>query len=496
MRNHATLSHRGLQGIAQRLVLALLAALAGCAPVGPDYRDPGTTVRDSFANARQSDLSGKKIDVLWWRGFHDPQLTRLIELAMARNLDLRIATTNLQQARALRFLANLDLYPIVTSNVSHTNILRSTAQFGGNSAIKRDVDYFNAGFDATWELDFFGRIRRSIEARSAEVDAADANRRDVIVSLAAELARNYVELRGTQNRLAVARKNAANQDASLKLTQVRLESGRGTRLDTARASEQLYTTLATIPPLEAEILRTIYRISVLTAQQPDTLVKVLEPPKPIPDAPKIVMIGKPAELLRRRPDIRIVERNLAAATARIGVSVADLFPRVRFNGSFAFQAQDFTRLVGSGGTGAYQFGPSIQWAAFDLLRVQGNIAAAEADADAQLADYQRTVLRALEETENALVEFGRQQARREYLRQAATDSETAARLARLRYENGVADFLAVLDAERRLLESQDRLAETETNTATALVAVYKALGGGWESATPPEPLDLPDIPGG
>ncbi|HSS45843.1 MAG TPA: efflux transporter outer membrane subunit, partial [Burkholderiales bacterium] len=323
-----------------------------------------------------------------------------------------------------------------------------------------------------------------IEAQLAEVEAAEATRRDVIVSLIAEVARNYFELRGTQHQLDVALKNATNQHETLNLTLILLEGGQGTELDTSRAREQWNSTLATIPLLQAAVQRAIYRLSVLTGQQPQALLAEFLEPAPLADYSKPITIGKPDELLRRRSDIRFAERSLAAATALIGVATADLFPRVTFIGNAAFEANTFSGL-GNSGSGTYSFGPSIRWAAvFDYGRVRARILAADARAEANLARYERTVLTALEETENALVDFGRQRARRDYLRAATEASEKAAVLARQRYQEGATDFLTVLDSERRLLEAQENLAQSETNTATALVAVYKALGGGWEIEQP------------
>jgi multidrug efflux system outer membrane protein len=455
-------------------------ALAGCA-VGPDYVPPQAPQPQNFINSAQPGVSTDATETRWWRGFRDAELSHLVERAMAHNLDLRIAAANLREARALRLQAEFDLFPTVTAAVSHTDNKRSTAQFRGFTA-NRKTAYFTTGFDATWELDFFGRVRRNIEASTAELEAAEANRRDVMVSVAAEIARNYFELRGTQHRLAVARKNADNQRATLDLTVLLLEAGRGTELDTSRAREQLNTTLASIPPLEAAVRRAMYRLSVLTGQPPSALGKTLEVAKALPSAPRLVRIGTPEALLRRRPDIRIAERSLAASTAQIGVAVADLFPRVTFNGNVALQARTLGSL-GTPGSDSYTFGPSIRWAAFDIGRVRARVRAADARAEADLARYEQSVLISLEETENALSDFGLQQARRDFLRDAAANSEKAAGLARLRYEDGITDFLTVLDAERRLLEAQDQLAQSETAAATALVAVYKALGGGWENAT-------------
>ena len=451
-------------------------ALTACAPVGPDYHRPEVFVPKQFVNATTVLLNSKSTEIRWWEAFNDRLLNELVEEGLRSNPDLRIATANLREARALRSESQFDLFPTVTANAFSTVIQRSQGIFGFRNG---DFNLINTGFDATWELDFFGRIRRSIEARTAEAENFEAQRRDAIVSLVAELARNYFELRGTQHQMEVAKKNAGNQAATLKYTVARLNGGQGTALDTARAEEQLNSTLATIPPLESRIRRAIHRLAVLVGKTPGQLYSRLENSEPLPLAPAIVNISNPATLLQRRPDIRAAEQTLAATTASIGVVTADLFPRVTFVGNVALEARSFAGLGAAGGN-TYSFGPSIRWAAFDLGRVWTQLKAVKARKESDLAFYEKTVLRALEETENSLVEFGQLQGRRNFYRSAVAAGEKATRLARLRYQDGVSDFLAVLDAERRLLESQDRLAQTETDTATALVAVYKALGGGWE----------------
>lgn len=458
----------------------LLLFVSGCA-VGPNYQEPKTQVLDSFTQGSQKDLSAEQVETLWWHKFNDEKLNHLIEIAVSKNHNLRIAVARLREARALRKESKFDLFPIVTSGASYTNQRLSQAAF---PVPERDVEIYNAGFDATWELDFFGHVRRSIEARSAEVGAEEANRRDVLVSLFSEVARNYFELRGAQNQLEVARRNAENQRQTLDFTESRLEGGAGTKLDVSRARAQLNLTLSIIPPLEATIQRTIHRLSVLTGQQPSALVPELSEPLPLPQLPQLVSIGKPEDLLRRRPDIRIAERNLAAATARIGIATADLFPRVTFFGNVALESNSFSGL-GDSGSDIFSFGPRIFWAAFDLGRVKARIKASDARAEGQLAAYELTVLTALEETENALVDFGREKARLNYLRESAEASENAAQLARQQFKGGVADFLTVLDTQRTLLAAQDLLAQSETRTATALIAVYKSLGGGWEEVEEP-----------
>jgi multidrug efflux system outer membrane protein len=295
----------------------------------------------------------------------------------------------------------------------------------------------------------------------------------------AEVARNYFELRGAQHELEVARQNAESQRETLVIVTEKLGADIATQLDAARARTQLESTLASIPPLEAFIKRVIYRLGTLTGQPPAALEPELSAVAPLPTLPVLVNIGKPEDLLRRRPDIRAAERSLAAATAFIGVETADLFPRITFNGNLSLESSTLSGLD-KAGADTYSFGPRISWAALDLGRVHARIKAAGARSEAQLAAYERTVLIALEETEGALVEFGSAQARRDHLRASVRAAEEAVALANQRYESGIADFLTVLDAQRTQLAIEDQLAQSETGTATALVTVYKALGGGWE----------------
>lgn len=462
-------------------IVALAAAwiAAGCA-VGPNYQPPKTAAPPRFAYGAQPGLTTNEPVAAWWRSFHDDELTKLVGWAASSNLDLRVATANLLQARALRLGAKADFLPVINGVASYNNIKYSEAALFDFSGAPRQQELYDIGFDATWELDIFGRIRRSYAASVEAVQGAESARRGIFVSVAAEVARNYFELRGGQNELAVLNRNADNQNETLKLTQARLDAGSGTDLDVARARAELNNTLAEIPPVESSIAHATHRLGVLTGRQPEALADELRAPGAAPVLPELVDIGDPSRLLRRRPDIRAAERNLAAATSQIGVAVADLFPRVTFNGAVGLEATSFRGLTGPG-TDTRSFGPSITWAALDYGHVRSRIAAARAAANAQLAQYEETVLTSLEETENALVDFGRARARRDYLVESVKASQAAATLARSRYDNGATDFLTVLDAERVLLEAQDQLARTQTDTATALVAVYKALGGGWEN---------------
>ncbi len=456
-----------------------IAVLSACT-VGPDYTPPITDAGSAFANAGKLEFSEQSVETAWWKLFEDHELTDLVDQTVQHNRNLQAARANLREARALYMDAGLNLAPTVTSHANYTAQKRSLGMLNNLNYAPRELKLYSAGFDAFWEIDFFGRVRRNVEASADEVEVQEADLRDLGVSLIAEVARNYFELRGLQQQWAVAKKNAENQAQTLAITRVRFEGGRGTELDISRAAAQLDSTLSTLPSLDSLIHQAMHRLSVLTGQLPGTLTKKLSQLAPLPKIPNTIHIGRPAELLRRRPDIRIAERALAAATARIGVATADLFPKVTFVGTLSLEASTLSG-VGGVGSDAYSAGPRISWAALDLGRVYARIKAADARAEASLAQYEQTVLNALEETENALVNYNRERSRRELLISAAQASAKAHELAHLRFNEGASDFLVVLDAELRLLQDQAYLSQSETATATALAALYKALGGGWES---------------
>ncbi|MEQ1621510.1 MAG: efflux transporter outer membrane subunit [Methylococcales bacterium] len=458
--------------------LLSLTILTACS-VGPDHKTPTTELPATFLNADPHDFSTKNIEVAWWKLFNDAELTGLVDQTLAHNFDLKTAEANLLEARSLYIEAGLNLLPTVTSHGNYTEQKRSLAALNNRAFVPRELKLFNTGFDAFWEIDLFGRVRRNVEANSDEVDAQDASLRDLKVSLIAEVARNYFQLRGLQAQLAVVKKNVDNQSRTLEITNIKLENGRGTELDSARASAQLETTRANIPPLQSAINQAIHRLGILTGQLPGALTQKLAQPAPLPKMPEIIPVGNPADLLRRRPDIRVAEMTLAASTARIGVATADLFPRVTFVGTISLEAATLSG-IGAVGSETFSVGPKISWAALDLGRVYARIKAADAHAEASLAQYQQTVLNALEEAENTLTAYNQERARTEILRAAANAGEKAQTLAQLRFNEGIDDFLTVLDTEQRLLQDQNQLAASETASATTLVALYKALGGGWE----------------
>jgi outer membrane protein, multidrug efflux system len=466
--------------VARHMGATAVLLLAGCA-VGPNYHRPDTPVDAHFTNAGESGFTEGDAVQSYWIGFGDPILTGLIENALAHNKDLSIAAANLHAARAAKRLAGFDLYPTATLAGSYTHNLDSQQELPGYDEYQRHFDTAQAGFDGLWELDLFGRVRRNVEAARGDVGAAAATFQDARVSVIAETARNYFILRGLQDQLALTERNADNQLSTLKLTQTRLEAGRGNQLDVSRAEAQWQTTLASIPTLQASTATTRYRLSVLTGQQPTALDQLLSPQAPLPALPGLSAIGTPEQLLRRRPDVRVAERRLAAATARVGVAMGDLFPKVTLLGEAGYLAPKFGDF-GQSEARFFTVGPGITWAAFDLGRVRARIGSARDQTDAALGAYQSAVLGALEDTEGALINYGHSQTRREALRVAAAASDKAADLARRRFEGGLIDFLEVLDAERTALSAELLLSQSRTDAATSLIAVYKALGAGWEAA--------------
>jgi outer membrane protein, multidrug efflux system len=472
----AAKGRRLMDGVAAGAMLAA-AILAGCA-VGPNYHRPATPVDGQFANAGEPGLAAGETVDQYWTGFADPLLNSLVEDALAHNKDLAVAEANLRAARAIRRLTGFDQFPTVTLAGSYTHNLDAQQQLPGYTKNEREFDTAQGGFDGLWELDLFGRVRRNVEAARADVGASEATLRDARVSVIAEVARDYFVLRGLQDQLTLTERNADNQLSTVKLTRTRLEAGRGNELDTSRAEAEWQTTLASIPSLQATVATTIYRLSVLTGRQPVALSERLSPQAPSPDLPALNAIGTPEQLLRRRPDVRVAERRLAAATARIGVATGDLFPKVTMVGEVGYLAPTFGDF-GQGEARFFSAGPSITWAAFDLGRVRARISSAKAQTDAAFAAYEGAVLNALEDTEGTLITYGRSQSRRAALQVAAAASDKAADLARRRFQGGLIDFLEVLDAERTALSAELLLSQSRTDAATSLIAVYKALGAGW-----------------
>jgi outer membrane protein, multidrug efflux system len=452
------------------------ALLASCA-VGPDYQPPATPPATIISDDAKS-FAATKPAAEWWNEFEDPALDGLVRRAIAGNLDLRVAIARVREARALFADAKLDRFPRVTTDASYS---RSDAQVPGFSSSRVNVESADIGFDAAWEIDLFGHVQRGIEASAADTGAAEADARDAEVTVTAEVARNYFELRGAQQRRVVAESNAKTQRETLRLTQLRRDIGRGDPVDYESARARLNAIEATIPIFVTAETQARYRLAVLVGERPGALDAQLgpqsTPPRPFV---KPLPIGDASAFLRRRPDVQAAERRLAAQTARVGVATADLFPRVRVTGFIGLLSGDVSSLFAHGAE-AWSVGPAVTWPGLDFGGAKARLRAAEARSDVSLASYDQTVLRAVEDLEDALVAYRQQQTQIRSLAQQVDASRRAADLARLRYKEGTVDFLVLLDAQRTQLSAEDALSVAETAANTDVVAIYKALGGGWTS---------------
>jgi len=460
----------------KRLIAGASAVLLlGACAVGPRYHAP-EQASPAIANASAAGFETRTPDGTWWHEFGDPTLDGLMTRALSSNLDLRIAIDRVRAARAVFVERNFDYAPHVTANGAY---VKSREQVPGFGSSRADIESASLGFDAAWELDLFGHVRHSIEAARAEVGAEQAGLEDATVTVAAEVARNYFELRGTQRRLSVARENLSREQQSLELTELREQAGRGAELDVARSRARLKATAATIPPLEAAEKQSGYRLAVLLGQRPGSLEAELAPAA-VPVYAKALPIGDPTELLRHRPDVRVAERQLATATARIGIATADLFPRVSVTGFVGFLSGDVRRLFGTTpglDTRAWSVTPSVSWPALDLGSVHARLRATRAQADGTAANYEKVVLMALEDAENSFLGYRKHREQLAILSEQADASRRAAELADIQYREGVADYLTLLDAERTQLDAEDSVAQAETAVNVAVIAIYKALGG-------------------
>jgi len=452
--------------------------LAGCVTVGPDYAAPA--VAPATLHAAAAPVYSTEAPVAtWWAQFDDPVLEQLVHGALADNRDLRVAVARVQQARAVFVERRLDQAPHVTSAASYDRRLQPDDSAGGDRALS---ERYQLGFDAGWELDLFGRQRRAAEAARADLDAEWANLADAQVLVAAEVARNYFELRGAQKRVAVAQQTLANLRDTQKLTETRWELGAGSELDVQSSRARLKAIEADIPLLEVAQAQSRHRLAVLLGQRPEALEGLLAP-REVPAFARALPLGDTRELLRQRADVRAAERRLAAATARVGVATADLFPRLSLSGFVGFLGGDASGLV-SGSNKAWSLTPSLSWAAFDFGTVKARLRASKAEADGVAAQYEQAVLLALEDTENALTRYAKQQARLAIIAEQAQAARRAGQLAEIRYREGSEDFLTLLDAQRTRLQADDALAAAEAEVNVSVVAVYKALGGWGQAAQP------------
>jgi len=468
------------------LILGLaLVVLGGCFAVGPDYQKPDVPVPAEWSRELRAGLKLGQPDperlARWWSTLNDSDLTDLIERAVQGNRDLDRARARIREARARRGLAAAELFPWIDGTGSAVT-RRSSEQTGTGER----TELYALGFDASWEIDVFGGVRRAVEAADADIEARQADYDDVLVSLLGEVAVNYVELRTFQARRQVAENNLQTQAQTLQLTEWRLEAGLVSRLDVEQAKTNLENTRSQLPSLRSGIERAKNRLALLLGVPPGNLEGQLTVPKPIPVTPLEVAVGLPAELLRRRPDVRGAERDLAAQTARIGVATADLYPKFTLPGTIGLEALAAHNLFRSGSRVASIAG-TFSWPIFHGGAIRQNIEVQDALQEQALAKYEAVILTALEDVENALVNYAEEQQRRTALTRATEAAQVAAALARNQYASGLSDFQSVLDSERSLLSFQEQLVQSDGQVVSNLISLYKALGGGWTPARPAQP---------
>ncbi|HVC18301.1 MAG TPA: efflux transporter outer membrane subunit [Rhodanobacter sp.] len=500
-----------------------LSLLGGCT-VGPNFHVPGAFSPASWFTGRPPPKAPSQPVVLpvsttWWTLFNDPELTKLEQRVAAQNLDVRVATLRLAESRAQRNMTAGNMFPTLNGNASYTREQASkkgvfSALGGGSPASAasgagagttasgasgagggggipgsslQPFDLFQYGFDSVWQIDLWGQVRREIESANATIEATAAQRRAVLLTALAEVARDYIDLRGTQRQLQIARQNLQTADQLLKLTRERAAGGLTTDLDVANARAQRATIAAEIPQLEQQESVSINALSLLLGEPPNALRGELATPKPVPPIPPAVPVGLPGELLRRRPDIQQAEAKLHAATADVGVAVSDFFPQISLSGSVslqALQAKDLANWAAS----TYAFGPSITLPIFQGGQLRAQLTLRKAQQKEAALTYQKTVLQAFHEVDNALTAYDAEQRRRAHLVNAVKQNKAALSLAQQRYRQGIANYIEVLDAERSLLSAQQTLATSTATVSTDLVAIYKALGGGWQTAFPHHPV--------
>ena len=488
---------------------ALVPLIVGACTVGPNFDPPEWLSPASWFAKKAEPIPpepskpvAEPIDPNWWNLFNDPILTGLERRVASENLDVQVATVRIAESRAQLGVVGAAQFPTFNANGSYTRqkasdvgvFSNSPTALGANGASGSTTggirsrhlnpfDVYQVGFDASWELDLWGKVRRSVESAAASVVASNEARRATLLSSLAELARDYIQLRGRQAELRIAHENLRTAQQSLQLTQQRALGGVTTDLDVAQAAAQVRTTAAQIPPLEQQESELINAISFLLGQPPNALQEELAPPKPVPPVPPRVPVGLPSELARRRPDIREAEAQLHAATADIGVAVANFYPSVALTGSVGLQSLQPWKMFNIN-AGNYAFGPGITVPIFEGGQLRATLELRKAQQQEAAINYQKTVLSAWHDVDNALTAYQTEQARRDQLIQAVAQNQRALGLAQSRYQDGVADFLQVLTAQQNLLSTQQQLAISTTNVSNNLVALYKALGGGWETELP------------
>jgi multidrug efflux system outer membrane protein len=456
-------------------VVVVSIILSGCT-VGPDFKKPQPQMPQAWLPPTSQPTTSQSIATneppqiaTWWTNFNDPHLDSLVTAAIETNLDIKQAEARIREARASRGVTASNLWPTLNANGSYSRV----------GAASKSSDLYQAGLDAAWEIDIFGGTRRAVEAADASVLAAVEDRRDVQVTLTAEVAIDYLNLRGSQRQIIIAQENLDSERRTADLTRRVFRAGFSSGLDVANAEAQVATTASVIPALEAQERQSIYALSVLLARPPAALVDELSNVQPIPTTPPIIPVGLPSDLLRRRPDIRRAEANVHASNAQIGAAVAQLFPQFSLTGSFGYASSQLKNLP-QWRNSVWSVGPAVNWPIFEAGKIESNIDLQKALHDESFFAYTQTVLTALEDVENSLIAYEKEQEHRRFLAEAVDANQRAVDISTQLYTQGQTDFLNVLSAERSLFATQDALVQSDLAIATDLVSLYKALGGGWE----------------
>ncbi len=474
--------------------MLLATLLTGCM-IGPDYKRPETTAPESWHKPTPEKVEAEPIAIdEWWTVFEDEILTDLMRQAATNNLDLKTAFSRIDEATALRGIAKGDYWPQIDGTGGATaNRLDDVS--GGSLAQDRTPNLYSVGLDASWELDFWGRIRRSVRSADASLQASVEDYRDTLIILYSEIANSYLGIRELQMRIALAKGNVKSQKDTLKLTQGRYDAGLVPEMDVHQSNLNLSRTESAVPAMRQGLAAAINRLAVLTGQTPTMILSQVGHRDKVPHPDIKILTGLPANLLRQRPDVRRAEQQLRAQSEKIGVAKADLLPRISLSGSFALTSTESGELSQSGSQ-SYQFGPTFRWALFQGGRIRSNIRAEEARTDQAVFQYQQAVLLALEDVENAYISCREERDRLDYIQESVTAAQKTVSQVNTLYENGLVTFLNVLDAERSLAEQEDSLAQSNGRLSRNIVSVYRSLGGGWDipeekavPESPPEPTE-------
>jgi NodT family efflux transporter outer membrane factor (OMF) lipoprotein len=479
-----------------RLVCAMVAAIfliTGCSMVGPDFVKPEAPVETEWLEARDPEIKTAPSDYkAWWSAFHDPVLDRLVEIAYQQNLPLQISGIRILQARAQLGVIVGDIYPQQQQARGGANYNRISENAPNSIGADDSFWQYDAGFDVAWELDVWGKFRRAIESGVANLEASIADYDNALISLTAEVARTYVLLRTFEERFEIARENVKIQERSLDIAEVRFKAGAVTELDVAQAKSLLKNTEALIPRFEARIRQTKNALAILLGRLPGQIDHLIGGAKLIPKAPPEIVVDVPAELLRRRPDIQLAEYQIASQTPLIGVSKADLFPSFELFGSFGLLTSSSRNTQAGGRSGSsfsdlfdsdsFEFfgGPSIRWNLFNYGRINNQVRVEDALLQQLIVNYEDTVLRAHLEVEDSMIGFLRKQQEAGFLMDSVKASQRSVDLSMLQYKEGLVDFQRVLDSQRFLADQQDAWTATRGSAIVNLIAMYKALGGGWQ----------------